>query len=166
MSKVINMILKATTRYIDKVIFSYSLARNDGDPWRSSREGLIYYAQNAKPVLKTAIWSLILERILTLFLWLALLVPAGLITMALPHAMREIGGCTTILVAAVATGSLRAAVVKPLFLIMMMVRFHSTIEGQAINPEWDARLASISAQFRDFGQNAAAAMGQSRWMKR
>ena len=154
-AKVVDMLLKASTRYIDKVIFSYNLARNDGDPWTNSREGLIYYAQNAKPVLKTAIWSLILERIFT-----------GLITMMLPHSMREFGGVMTILVAAMAAGSLRAAVVKPLFLIMMMVRFHSAIEGQPINAEWDSRLASISAQFRDFGLNAATAMGQSRWMKR
>jgi hypothetical protein len=164
-AKLINIILQATTRYLDKVIFSYSLARNDGDPWRSSREGLIYYAQNAKPVLKTAIWSLILERVLTIILWLALLIPAGLITLALPHSMREFGGFMTIVLALLVAASLRAAIIKPLFLIMMMVRFHSSIEGQAINPEWDERLSKISDKFRDLGQDAAAAMGKSRWMK-
>ena len=162
---VINIILKAATRYLDKVIFSYSLARNDGDPWQSSRDGLIYYAQNAKPVLKTAIWSVILERGLTVVLWLLLLAPAGLITLALPHSMREFGGLMTILVALMIAASLRAAIVKPLFLIMMMVRFHSVIEGQAIDPEWDERLSAISSKFRDLGRDAAAAMGQSRWAK-
>ena len=162
-ASLINIVMKAVTRYLDKVIFSYNLARNDEDPWRSSREGLVYYAQNAKPVLKTAIWSVVLERVLSFALWLVLLVPAGLITLALPHALREMGGVMTVLVALLLVGPLRAAFVKPLFLIMMIVRFHSVVEGQPINPEWDARLAAISERFRTLGSDAAAAMGKSRW---
>jgi len=37
------------------------------------------------------------------------------------------------------------------------VRFHTAIEGQAVNPEWDARLAGISDKFRNFGNKAALA---------
>ncbi|MBU6499440.1 MAG: hypothetical protein KGJ41_07790 [Rhodospirillales bacterium] len=164
-AQIINMILKAATRYLDKVIFSYNLARGGDDPWTASREGLIYYAQNAKPVLKTAIWSVILERVLSVFLWFILLVPAGLITVALPHSAREMGGLMTVFVAILLVGPLRAAFVKPLFLVMMMVRFHASAEGQAINPEWDARLAGLSDKFRTLGRDAAATMGSSRWGK-
>lgn len=164
-ARLIDIVLKGATRYLDKVIFSYSLARGDADPWRSSREGLVYYAQNAKPVLTTAIWSVILERVLTVALWLVLLIPAGLVTLALPASVRETGAVATVVVAALLAGPLRAAFVKPLFLIMMMVRFHGAIEGQPINPEWDARLAAVSDGFRALGQEAATAMGQSRWGK-
>ena len=159
----VNLLLKAATRYIDKVIFSYNLARSDEDPWRSSREGLVYYAQNARPVLQTAIWSVLLERGLSVALWLVLLLPAGLITLILPHGMREVGGVMTVLVALLLVGPLREAFVKPLFLIMMMVRFHAAAEGQPINADWDARLAAISEGFANLGQDAAAAMGRSRW---
>ena len=49
-------------------------------------------------------------------------------------------------------------------LIEMMVRFHAAAaEGQPINPDWDARLSSLSAGFRNLGQDTAAAMGRSRW---
>ena len=164
-ASLINVVMKAVTRYLDKVIFSYNLARNDEDPWRSSREGLVYYAQNAKLELKTAIWSVVLERVLSVVLWFVLLVPAGLITLALPHSVREFGGVMTVLVALLLVGPLRAAFIKPVFLIMMIVRFHSAIEGQPINPEWDARLAAISERFRTLGSDAAAAMGRSRWDK-
>ena len=164
-ARLIDIVLKGATRYLDKVIFSYNLARPDEDPWTSSREGLVYYAQNAKPVLKTAIWSVILERVLTVVLWLFLLIPAGVITLALPRSAREVGGVVTVVIAALLAGPLRAAFIKPLFLIMMMVRFHSAIEGQAINPGWDAQLASVSEGFRALGRDAAAAMGRSRWGK-
>ncbi len=162
-SSLINIVLKAATRYLDKVIFSYNLARNDGDPWTSSREGIVYYGQNARPVLKTALWSVVLERVLSVLLWVVLLVPAGLITLALPASVRETGGIMTVLVAFLLAGPLRAAFVKPVFLIMMMVRFHACIENQPINAEWDARLSELSQSFRNFGKDAATALGTSRW---
>jgi hypothetical protein len=156
-----NIILRAATRYLDKVILSYNLARGDVEPWQGAREGMVYYAQNAVPILKTAVWIVILERVLTVVLWLLLLVPAGAITLMLPHAVREQAGIVTILVAALLAGPLRAAFLKPLFLIMMMVRFHALIENQPINQEWDARLATVSDKFRDLGTQAVAGLANS-----
>ena len=92
LSSVVNMILRAATRYLDKVILSYNLARNDGNPWVGAREGLVYYAQNAKPILMTSVWIVILERLLTFVLWLLLLAPAATITVMLPAGVRESGG--------------------------------------------------------------------------
>jgi hypothetical protein len=156
LSNLINIILRAATRYLDKVILSYNLARNDNDPWRGAREGIVYYAQNAKPILKTATWTVVLERLLSIVLWLLLLAPAAAITMMLPASVRESAGLLTIIVAALLAGPLRAAFIKPIFLIMMMVRFHALVEHQPINQEWDARLASISDKFRDLGMRATA----------
>jgi hypothetical protein len=159
LANLVTMVLRAATRYLDKVILSYNLARNDEDPWRGAREGIVYYAQNAKPILKTSIWIVILERVLTVLLWLVLLVPAGAITWMMPRAMHEVAGVITILVAALLAGPLRAAFIKPLFLIIIMVRFHALIENQPINQEWDARLAAISDKFRDLGKGVRAAVG-------
>jgi hypothetical protein len=89
-------------------------------------------------------------------LWLLLLAPAAAITVMLPRAVHEQAGIVTILVAALLAGPLRAAFLKPLFLIMMMVRFHTLIENQPINQEWDARLATVSDKFRDLGNQARA----------
>jgi hypothetical protein len=158
-ANLVNIILKAATRYLDKVILSYNLARGDQEPWRGAREGMVYYAQNAMPILKTAVWIVILERALTVVLWLLLLAPAATITWMLPRAVHEQAGIVTILVAAILAGPLRAAFLKPLFLIMMMVRFHALIENQPINQEWDARLATISDKFRDLGTQAKTSFG-------
>ena len=160
-ANLVNMILRGATRYLDKVILSYNLARGDADPWRGAREGMVYYAQNAVPILKTAVWIVILERVLTFVLWLLLLVPAAAITMMLPASVHEQAAIVTILVAAILAGPLRAAFLKPLFLIMMMVRFHALIEHQPINEEWDARLATMSDKFRDMGTQAMAGFAQS-----
>jgi hypothetical protein len=160
LSNVVNVILRAATRYLDKVILSYNLARADEEPWRGAREGMVYYAQNAVPILKTAIWIVILERTLTVVLWLLLLAPAAAITWMLPRAVHEQAAIVTILVAAILAGPLRAAFLKPLFLIMMMVRFHALIEHQPINEEWDARLSALSANFSSLGAQVAAGFGR------
>jgi uncharacterized membrane protein YhaH (DUF805 family) len=153
------MIMRAATAYLDKVIFSYSLARPDRDAWTAAREGLVYYGQNARAILKTSVWVVVLERVLTVLLWLVLLAPAAAITVALPHSMRESGGLATLLIAALLAGSLRAAFMKPVFLTMIMIRFHTCIEGQAVDPVWDARLSEISGNFANLGSQLRGSMG-------
>jgi hypothetical protein len=157
LANLLNLVLRAATRYMDKVILSYNLARNDQDPWRGAREGIVYYCQNAKPILTTSVWMVIQERVLSAVLWLVLLMPAAAITVLLPHAARESAGLVTVIIAVLLAGALRASFIKPLFLIMMMVRFHALIEHQPINQEWDARLSSLSDKFRTLGTQAAPA---------
>jgi hypothetical protein len=154
-AKILDIILRGATRYLDKVIFSYILARNDGDPGRDAREALVYYAQNAQPILKTTIWVVIQERVLSFLVFVLMLVPAGLITVVLPASVRETGGVVTVIIAVMLAAAIRSAFVAPLFLIVMMVRFHALIENQPIQTDWDARLAGISEKFRSLGQGMA-----------
>lgn len=146
-------ILRAATRYMDKAILSYNLARNDENPWNSARDGIVYYCQNAKPILKTAAWIVVLELALSIILWLLLLGPAAAITVMLPHSVRGLG-VLPVVIAVLSALSARGAFVKPLFLIMILVRFHTAIEGQAIREDWVARLEQLSGKFRTLGQKA------------
>jgi hypothetical protein len=155
-ANLLTTILRAATRYMDKAILSYNLARNDDNPWISARDGIVYYCQNAKPILKTAAWIVIAEFALTLMLWLLLLAPAAAITVGLPQSVRAVGGAITVLIAVLFALAARGAFVKPLFLIMILVRFHTVIEGQTIRQDWVARLDQLSGKFRNLGQGARA----------
>ena len=130
------MVMKAATTYLDKVVFSYSLSRPDLDAWTAAREGLIYYGQNAKPILKISVWVVVLDRILTAVLWIVLLAPAAILTVMLPHAMREWGGLVMLIIAALLAASIRGAFLKPIFLTMIMIRFHVAIQNQKVDPVW------------------------------
>ena len=154
LTSLLTIVLRAATRYLDKVIFSYNLARNDADPWTGAREGIVYYCQNAKPILRFSVWVVVLERLLTVLLWLALLAPAAALTVMLPQALRETGGLVTVVIAILLAGTLRASFIKPVFLIMLMVRFHTLVENQPINEAWADRLAQMSDKFRNLGRNA------------
>jgi hypothetical protein len=150
----VTAIVRAATRYMDKVLLSYNLACGDPNPWRSAQQGLVYYAQDAKPLLQQAVWIVVLEHILSVLLWLVLLIPAALVTAVLPPDVRNLGGLATIGIAALFAMSARGAFLKPVFLIMVTVRFHTLIEHQPINQEWVARLEQVSTKFRDLGQKA------------
>jgi hypothetical protein len=159
--RLVAVILRAATRYLDKVILSYNLACAAPNPWQGARDGLVYYAQNAKPVLKQAVWIVVLEYALTALLWLVLLVPAAAVTAILPASVRELGAVLTIGIAVFFALAARGAFVKPIFLVMIIVRFHELIEHQAINRDWVARLDQVSARFRSLGEKTAAFVASS-----
>jgi len=59
-------------------------------------------------------------------------------------------------VAALFASNVRQAFLKPVFLVMVMTKFHLAVRNQAINTEWDERLSSVSAKFRDIKEKALA----------
>jgi hypothetical protein len=144
MMGVVNSVVRASTTYIDETIFSYNLARGDENVFRSSKDGLIYYAQNAKEVLKTGLWVVVLDRVLTFVIWVVMLAPAFAVSWAMPgNTLTFVAFFFAVLFAA----NLRSALLQPLFLTMVMVKFHATAQNQAINLEWDGRLSQASTKF-------------------
>ncbi len=149
---VVRGVLRASTTYIDETIFSYNLARGDENVFRSSKDGLIYYAQNAKEVLRTGVWVVVLDYVLTFAVWLVMLAPAFVIAYVLPGA----AGVAAMVVAALLAGSIRSAVLHPLFLTLVMVKFHTVVQNQTINLEWDQRLSGASRKFGELKGKAEA----------
>jgi hypothetical protein len=147
LTNMVTAVVRAATTYIDETLFSYSLARGDENKWRSAKDGLIYYAQNHQEILKTGVWIVFLDWALTFVAWIVCLVPAGVIAWVLPSG--GLGQFGVLLLAAFAASNLRSAFLKPLFLIMVMVKFHVSVKDQPINLEWDAKLTSLSDKFRE-----------------
>jgi len=151
---VVNSIIYAATTYIDETMFSYNLARGDDNVWRSSKDGLIYYAQNAKEVLKTGVWIVVLDKLLTVVAWVVMLVPAFIITYLLPQSLAGWGGTFAFVIAILFASNIRGAFLKPLFLAMVMTKFHVCVEGQPINETWDERLTTASKKFQEIKDKA------------
>lgn len=148
MTRIVTAVLHAATTYLDETIFSYNLARGEDNPWRGGRDGLIYYCQNNREVLKTAAWCVVLDYILTALAWVVMLAPAFLVTTVLPF----VGGMAFV-VAVLFAINFRQAFLKPLFLIMIMTKFHVVVRGQAIDEEWDAKLTKLTPKFTKIKDN-------------
>jgi hypothetical protein len=153
---IINAIVRAATTYIDETIFSYNLARGDDNAWRSSKDALIYYAQNSKEILKTAVYVVVLDKVLTAVVWIVMLAPAFLLLAVLPDSWAPGGFIGGLIIAALFASNIRQAFLKPLFLVMVMTKFHVLIRNQSINLEWDQRLSSLSRKFGEIKDKAAA----------
>jgi hypothetical protein len=154
-TSVVKAVLRASTTYVDETILSYNLARGDENVFRSSRDGLVYYAQNAREVLKTGVWVVVLDKVLSAVIWVVMLAPAFGLAYFIPNA----GGfalVTAFVIAIALAADVRAAFLKPLFLTMVMIKFHTQVQNQPINETWDARLDEVSNRFRELKDKAAA----------
>ena len=151
--KLVKAILFSASTYLDETIFSYILARNETNPWRGGQDGLIYYCQNAKPVLKTAIWVVVLDKVLSVVLWGLMLLPALLVMKFFPEGAASLWA---IVIAVLFAANARSAFLEPIFLIMVMTTFHVGAEGRPIHLEWDARLTSVSGKFAQIKDKALA----------
>ena len=153
---IVNAIVRAATRYIDETIFSYNLARGDDNAWRSPKDALIYYCQNSKEILKTAIYVVVLDKLLTAVVWVVMLAPAFLLLALLPASWAPGGFLAGLVIAALFASNVRQAFLQPTFLVMIMTKFHVCVQNEAINLEWDQRLTSLSGKFREIKDKAAA----------
>ncbi len=147
--KIVNAIVRAATSYVDETLFSYSLARG-GNPWECAKDGLIYYCQNSREVLKTAVWVVVLDKVLTFVAWIVCLAPGFFIASRVQGNAAALAFGVGLLLAL----NLRSAFLKPLFLIMVMTKFHVSVRNQAIDATWDARLGTASDKFRQIADNA------------
>jgi hypothetical protein len=153
---IVNAVVRAATTYIDETIFSYNLARGDESAWRSSKDALIYYAQNSKEILKTALFVVVLDKVLTAAVWVVMLAPAFLVLWVLPASAKPGGFIGALVIAALFASNVRQAFLKPVFLVMVMTKFHVVVRNQTIDLEWDQRLTALSGKFREIKDKAVA----------
>jgi hypothetical protein len=144
---VVNQIVRSATTYVDETILSYSLARGDSDAFRAARDGVLYYAQNSQAVLKTGIWIVVLDKLVSFFTFIVMFAPAVMVGMLLPESAKSMGVLFTFGLSAMFAWAVRGAFIQPLFLVMIMVKFHSCVKDQPINLAWDAQLSSLSSKF-------------------
>ena len=155
--KVVHAIVNQATTYTDETIFSYNIARGDENVWRSSRDGLVYYAANVKPILKTAVVAVVIEYVVTFVAFLVCLIPAAIIGRILPG---QVAGFAWIF-AVILAGVVRATVLRPMFLTMVCLTFHKAVQGQAINETYASTLESVSSKFGQLVEKARTLASES-----
>lgn len=66
-----------------------------------------------------------------------------------------------LVIAALFASNVRQAFLEPIFLVMVMTKFHVAVRNQAINLEWDGRLSSVSSKFKDIKEKAGETLQPS-----
>ncbi len=163
---VIYRLVRGTSRYLDAVILSYGFARGDGNLVDAAVDGIGYCAQNGSKMFRTAIGVLVLDKVLMIPVWigaLATMIPGVFVATytaqggslaALSSSLATVAKAAPLplliaLLTAVLVGGMlsllivrtvRESLVQPILLTMVMLRFHTMVEAQALDPSWAERL--------------------------
>lgn len=142
--------LKVAVGFVDEVILAHAIRTRSDNAWQSAREALVLYGQNYQPMLKNAAFIALFTYLLAFLVFLVMLVPAAGIVYLLPGAWSA-GGLVFALIFAWAV---KAAVIEPLAITLMMMAYFKVTAGQIPNPEWDARLSEVSGKFVEIKNKA------------
>ncbi|MEJ1967693.1 MAG: hypothetical protein WDN03_03505 [Rhizomicrobium sp.] len=143
--------IRMSLTYVDEIILAHLIRTQTRNPWATSRDGLILFAQNYMHFLKNAAWLSVMMWGLTVLLFLVLVAPIGALV-AIFHTGSGVWAFALAIVFAIAV---KKAVMEPIAIAALMQVYFREIEGQTPNPEWTARLDQISTKFRDLAQKAA-----------
>jgi len=147
-ARVVNMSLT----YTDEIILAHNIRVRSDNPWESSREALVLYAQNYGAMLRNSVFLLVVIWALTIAVFVVFLAPAGAIAALFPNAV----GGTAVLTALVAAWAVKAALLEPFAVAALMQVFFKVTADQAPDPEWDRRLAGMSKKFVALKRQASA----------
>jgi hypothetical protein len=148
--KLVDAIINTSLSHLDQVILAQILRKQTDNPWAVARDSTVLYAQNYKSVLKNAAFLTFIIWGLTLVILLVVAAPiAALIGLFHVHA-----GIVTFVLAVIAALSLKAALIDPFATVALIQVYDKITAGQTPNPEWSAKLESISGKFRELVQKA------------
>ena len=147
---IVKAILRMSVTYVDEVILAHNINVNSDNPWETSRQALILYAQNYKTMVKNAVWLWLMMWVLTLVIFIVMVGPVFGIIALFPGDIGFVAFVVTFIVA----WAFKAALLEPLAIYALMQVYFKTIEGQEPDPEWEQRLEQASDKFRDLTQKA------------
>ncbi|WP_111734936.1 hypothetical protein [Roseovarius amoyensis] len=153
--RVVRAFLRVAVGLIDEVILAYLIRTKSENPWSDSRDALVLYGQNARPLLVNAAVITLVTYVLAFIVFLVMLAPAAAVVYLIPGAWSAGGFVFAILFA----WAVKAAVLEPFALACLLQAYFKLTEGQAPNPEWVARLEGVSAKFKKLGQRAGEWVG-------
>ena len=145
-----NTIVNLSLTYLDEVILAYLMHTKAENPWAAGRTALVLYAQNYKAFLKNAVWLALFIWGMTFVVFLLILGPAALLVGLFPGT----AGPLTLIIAVVFAWGIKQAVIEPIGMTALMQVFFKVTAGQTAQPEWEAKLESLSAKFGEMKSKA------------
>jgi len=121
--RLIHRVVGWVSPYITVVVLSYGIARNDDDLGVTGMDGLCYSAQNATPLLKTAVGALILQTLIVGPLWIVTLAAfvSAAFYLVFPIAGGDLAALQTVLVSGGLPALVEASNANPIPLLIAVL---------------------------------------------
>jgi len=150
LARLVNAVITMSLTFVDEIVLGLIVRRNAENPFETARQGIVLYGQNAKVMVKNAVWLTVVIWGLSIVVYLLMLGPAGAIVFHYPGQPGGIAFVAALLLA----WAVKAALIEPFAIAALMSVYFRVIEGQTPDPVWDRRLADASRPFRELGQKA------------
>ncbi len=145
LGKLVTTLVNFSISFVDEAILSYAISREDDNLWKSSKDGVILYAQEWKAILPASAVMGLIDAAAFLVVFIPLLIILGFATGA---------GWIALVISAVIGYLVKEAFVRPWAMASIILTFRREIQGKTPNPEWDQRLESVSKKFRELKDKA------------
>ena len=142
--------LRLAVGLVDEVILAHAIRERSDNAWEAAHDGLVLYAQNARPMLVNAAWLTLITWVLAFVVFALMIAPAAAVVWLLPGD----SSAGMFIFAVVFAWAVKAAVIEPFALACLLQVFFKVTEGQVPKPEWRGRLAQASTKFRTLGERA------------
>ncbi|WP_231592461.1 hypothetical protein [Pelagovum pacificum] len=147
---IVRAYLRVAVGLVDEVILAHNIRTRSENPWASSRDALVLYAQNGKAMLASAAWLTLITWGISLLVFFLMLAPAAAVVYLIPGAWSAGGFVFAILFA----WAVKVALIEPFAIACLLQAFFRVTDGQQPNPEWVAKLENASGKFRTLGEKA------------
>lgn len=147
--------LRLAVGLVDEVILAHAIRTRSDNAWEAAHDGLILYAQNARPMLVNAAWLTLFTWLLAGAVFLVMLAPAAAVVWLLPGE----GSAGMLIFALAFAWAAKAALIEPFALACLLQVYFKVTQGQVPQPEWRGRLALVSDRFRKLGEQALSRRG-------
>lgn len=150
--RLVRAFLRLAVGLVDEVILAYAIHTQSQNPWASARTALVLYGQNATGMLRNAAWLTLITYGVSALIFILLVAPATALAWFMPGA----GTAAGIVFALIMAWAIKAAILEPFAVACMLQSYFQAIEGQSPDPEWEARLETVSGKFAQLKEKAAS----------
>jgi hypothetical protein len=147
---IIRAYLRLSVGLVDEVILAHAIRTRSENAWEAAHDGLVLYAQFARPMLINAAWLTLISWSLAVAVFALMLAPAAALVWLLPGE----ASAGMYVFALIFAWAVKAALIEPFALACMLQVFFTVTEGQEPSPEWRGRLTHLSDKFRRLGEQA------------
>ena len=152
LARFINAVITMSLTFVDEIVLGLIVRTNAENPFETAKNGVILYGQNARLMVKNAIWLTVIIWVLSIAVYIVMLAPAGALVWLYPG---QSGGFA-FLAAFLFAWAVKAALIEPFAIAALMSVYFKAIEGQTPDPVWNQRLSDASKQFRELGAKAVS----------
>lgn len=142
---IVGAIVEVAVSYVDEIILAHNIRNPSANPWRTSADAVVLYAQNGRVMLKNAAWLALFLLIGGLAILAVFVGPFALMAEGLPGPNNGYALAAAIVLAIV----IMNVILEPIAFCALLQVYDQATAGQTPDPAWEQRLDRATPAFSE-----------------